>query len=146
MSSEIIEVLNALCEKLGVAVDWSAQNVLPQFYDLMDRYSRYMIARNVSEIVLSMMFIVLSIVAMRITYKSYKSNGWAKTCYVSDYYTDPVECCEISKMAWAIIGVSISVFLVAFFVIVVRFGGLIQCVMIPDIAAAKEIVTLIKAV
>lgn len=144
MSSEIIEVLNALCEKLGVAVDWSAQNVLPQFYDLMDRYSRYMIARNVSEIVLSMMFIVLSIVAVRITYKSYKSNGWAKTCYVRGYINQ-VECCKISNMAWAIIGVSISVFLVAFFVIVVRFGGLIQCVMIPDIAAAKEIVTLIKA-
>lgn len=145
MSSEIIEVLNALCEKLGVAVDWSAQNVLPQFYNLLDRYSRYMIARNVAEIVLGAVFIVLSIVAMRITYKSYKSNGWAKTCYVSGYYTNPVECYEISNAARGIIGVSISVFLVAFLVIVVRFSGLIQCVMIPDIAAAKEIVALIKA-
>lgn len=145
MSSEIIEVLNALCEKLGFTVDWSTQNVLPQFYNLLDRYSRYMFARNVAEIVLGAVFIVLSIVAMRITYKSYKSNGWAKTCYVSDHYTDPVECCEISNMAWGVIGVSISVFLIAFFVVVVHFNGLIQCVMIPDIAAAKEIIVLIRA-
>jgi len=146
MSSEIIEVLNALCEKLGFAANWSTQNVLPQFYDLMDRYSKYMIARNISEIMLGVIFIVLSIAATRITYKNYESNGWAKACYVDSYiHIHPVEYYRISNMAWAVISVSIAVFVIALFVTVIRFSGLIQCVMIPDIAAAKEIIRLIRA-
>lgn len=146
MSSEIIEVLNAICEKLGFAADWSTQNILPQFYDLIDRYSRYMIARNISEIVLGVMFIVLSITAIRITYKNYESNGWAKACYVDSYiHIHPVEYYRISNMALAVIGISIMVFVIALFVVIIRFSGLIQCIMIPDIASAKEIVRLIRA-
>lgn len=28
MAEQIVEVLNALCEKFGIAVDWSSENVV----------------------------------------------------------------------------------------------------------------------
>lgn len=36
MSNEIIKVLDDLSERLGIAIDWSSQNVMPYLQDLMD--------------------------------------------------------------------------------------------------------------
>lgn len=38
MSQEIINVLNYLSEKLGIAIDWTAENVWPQVVDILSRY------------------------------------------------------------------------------------------------------------
>ena len=38
MSQEIINVLNYLGEQLGVAIDWTAENVWPQVMDILGRY------------------------------------------------------------------------------------------------------------
>ena len=35
-SEQIIEVLNALCEKFGIAIDWTAENVMPYLTDLAE--------------------------------------------------------------------------------------------------------------
>ena len=38
MSQEIINVLNYLCEQLGVAIAWTSENVWPQVVDILGRY------------------------------------------------------------------------------------------------------------
>ena len=38
MSQEIINVLNHLGEQLGIAIDWSSENVWPQVMDILGRY------------------------------------------------------------------------------------------------------------
>lgn len=38
MNQEIINVLNYLGEKLGIAIDWSSENVWPQVMDILGRY------------------------------------------------------------------------------------------------------------
>lgn len=38
MSQEIINVLDYLGEQLGIAIDWSAENVWPQVMDILGRY------------------------------------------------------------------------------------------------------------
>lgn len=47
VSDQMIGVFDALCEKLGVAVDWTQQNVLPYIQDVSERYVRYKLAWNV---------------------------------------------------------------------------------------------------
>lgn len=37
VSEQIIQVLDAVCDKLGVVIDWSQKNVLPYAQDLMRR-------------------------------------------------------------------------------------------------------------
>ncbi len=41
MSKEIIEVLDHICEKLGIAIDWTSQNIMPQVTDVLHRYTNY---------------------------------------------------------------------------------------------------------
>ena len=46
ISNEIIKVLDALCDKFGIAVDWSSENVLPYIETLMDKCVTYEISTS----------------------------------------------------------------------------------------------------
>lgn len=35
MSNEVIKVLDHICDKFGIAIDWSSSNVMPYLQDLM---------------------------------------------------------------------------------------------------------------
>lgn len=48
VSDQIIAVLNDLCAKFGVAIDWSTENVVPYVTELCDRYIRYEIATSIA--------------------------------------------------------------------------------------------------
>lgn len=52
MSDAIIKVIDHLAEKIGVAVDWTADNIIPQVLDIMARYRE-------CEIVLSVLIVLL---------------------------------------------------------------------------------------
>lgn len=45
-SSQFIEVLDALCAKFGIAVDWTSQNVVPYLTDLAARIITYEISTS----------------------------------------------------------------------------------------------------
>ena len=40
-SSQFIEVLDALCDKIGIAIDWTSQNIVPYVTDLATRIITY---------------------------------------------------------------------------------------------------------
>lgn len=40
ISNEIIRVIDDLCEKLGIAIDWTADNILPILKSLCENISR----------------------------------------------------------------------------------------------------------
>ena len=41
VSEQIIEVLDYLCQKIGVVVDWTAENVMPALTTLTEKYISY---------------------------------------------------------------------------------------------------------
>lgn len=47
MSEEIIKVLNYLGEQLGIVIDWSAENMMPQVMDILGRYRNYKIVTGI---------------------------------------------------------------------------------------------------
>ena len=47
VSDEIIKVIDALAEKVGVAIDWTSQNVIPYLEQLCGKYINYEIATSV---------------------------------------------------------------------------------------------------
>lgn len=73
VSDQIIAVLDSLCEKFGIAIDWTQQNVLPYLSELAGRYIKYVILTDIVWIVT-----VLSITAMMwgLTKKAYKKVDW----------------------------------------------------------------------
>jgi uncharacterized membrane protein len=81
VSEQIISVLNALCEKFGIVVDWTTNNVLPYIQDLCGRIINYSIATNIATIV----FLIILFLAFLFTFKymlkkgsedNWYSDGW----------------------------------------------------------------------
>ena len=62
MSQEIINVLNYIGEKIGIAIDWTADNVLPQVMDILGRYRTFQI---VGFSMCLIIFVVLAFVFVR---------------------------------------------------------------------------------
>ena len=59
VSSQIIEVLNYLCQKFGIVIDWTQETILPYVQGLMEKYISW-------EIATSWMWIVVAGVAVLI--------------------------------------------------------------------------------
>jgi hypothetical protein len=61
MSEEIITILDDLSKRFGVAIDWSAENVLPYAQELFQKFVNYEIWTSVAFIVLALLGIGLFI-------------------------------------------------------------------------------------
>lgn len=60
VSNQIIAVLDAICEKFGIVIDWTASNIMPYLQDLGKRIVSYEIATSVAWIVLQVVIVVLA--------------------------------------------------------------------------------------
>ena len=68
-SDEVITILNDLCAKFGIAIDWTAENVMPYVQDLGSRFVSYTLITTI--ISLSIKFAILFI-GLYIFYRSIK--------------------------------------------------------------------------
>lgn len=78
MSNEVIKVLNHICDKFGIAIDWSSTNVIPYLQDLMTRITKYVTYTSIFWLVISILTIIISI------YLSIKLIKWSKDTYYDD--------------------------------------------------------------
>ena len=69
VSSQIIEVLDHLATKFGVAIDWTAENVIPYLEQLAGKYINWEIAISVMWIVVGVLFITFGVVMIIVDYK-----------------------------------------------------------------------------
>lgn len=65
VSEQIIQVLNALCEKFGIAVNWAGENVIPYIEVLCKKLVSYEIGTSIAWIVLMFVFSIASIVVTK---------------------------------------------------------------------------------
>ena len=81
-SSQFIEVLDALCSKIGIAIDWTSQNIVPYATDLAARIITYEISTSAAWIVIAA---IVFLVAWKMTKNLCKEDafddggflGWA---------------------------------------------------------------------
>ena len=62
MSDEIIKILDNLCERFGIAIDWSSQNVFPYLEDLITRYVKYEISTSVFWLIIGVLLFVTALI------------------------------------------------------------------------------------
>lgn len=60
VSNQIIAVLDAICEKFGIVIDWTASNVMPYLQDLCKRIVTYEIATSVAWIISQVAILLLA--------------------------------------------------------------------------------------
>jgi uncharacterized membrane protein len=59
ISEQIIEVLDHLCAKLGIVVNWTGDNVLPYIQTLASKFITYKIVTNSFWIIFGVIFLIL---------------------------------------------------------------------------------------
>lgn len=59
VNNQIIEVLNALCEKFGIAIDWTSQNVMPYVKEFMKKAVNYELWTSIGWISLCVIGMIL---------------------------------------------------------------------------------------
>ena len=66
ISSEIIEVLDYIGEKFGIAIDWTSNNVLPYLQILVDKFIQWEISTSILWIAIAVFVIVMIISLMNL--------------------------------------------------------------------------------
>lgn len=76
-SEQIINVLNALCTKIGVSIDWTSTNVLPYLQTLCEQYAKYVMASSIFYIVfMGIMLLIIGAGLLRYVYKKRNDIDW----------------------------------------------------------------------
>ena len=65
MSKEIIEVLDALSDRLGMSIDWTQNNIIPYLQEICNKYVNYEIATSIVWIVVGVLLLVAAIWAVK---------------------------------------------------------------------------------
>ena len=132
MSEEIIKVLDNLGEKFGIAIDWTNQNVLPYLQDLMSRFIAYKNLSAIIWIVVSVVFIILSITLGVIICKKIKK-----------YYNDKQDYCTWESdrnfgygFTWFCAGIIILAFIIILFC---NINGIFKNVYLPEATVVEYI-------
>lgn len=110
VSSEIIEVLDYLGEKFGIAIDWTSNNVLPYLQTLIDKFIKWEISTSIVWIVIATFVIVAMIVLINL--KGIR---------------------EIDEETYGMLWIPIIVLIiVSFIVICIQIFDIIECNVFPE--------------
>ena len=109
VSSEIIEVLDYLGEKFGIAIDWTSNNVLPYLQALVDKFIKWEISTSILWIAIAIFIIATTITLMNL--KGFR------------------EINETYGMLWVPAGILILGF---FVIICVQIFDIIECNVFPE--------------
>lgn len=74
VSNQIIEVLDAICTKFGIAIDWTSDNVIPYVTTLIGKLVRYEIWTSVAFMVFMSILIIAVIIFLKKTWPVYHTN------------------------------------------------------------------------
>lgn len=75
VSEQIIQVLDNLGEKFGLAIDWSSENILPYASELMNKAISYELWMNIVPLALGTIIVIISWVVFCKTIKK-KNFSW----------------------------------------------------------------------
>lgn len=96
ISNQIIEVLNEICNKFGLAIDWTSKNVQPYLQELMAKCVAYKFATSIMWLIFGIIVCILGSAFARIAVGS-----WNK--YQKEPYTDYDTNCFFQTMASGIL-------------------------------------------
>lgn len=132
VSGEIIKVLNALTEKLGIAVDWTADNIIPYFEKLCGKFVNYEIVTSIVWLLIGIVLLIVSMILWKHC-KEYNKRSQDKEKYdweTRDGYEFAVIFLGILTICFVIIGV---------IMICCQIFDIVTCLTFPEKMILKEI-------
>ena len=118
-SQNVIEIFDDLCKKVGIAIDWSAENIMPYIKELFERFIKFEIGTSIFYIALSIFVcIVVGIISLS-SRKPAKEVGYDEDFLISWVYI-------ISTIAVVVFSVATIV------VIGCQIYDIIQAIYLPE--------------
>ena len=137
VSEQIIQVLDALGEKIGIAVDWTSQNVVPVAQQICERYIRYEIVMSILWIVLEL-GIITGLIFGGIKIFKFLIEVKQKPSYQRNY-------CMWAEVLMSIVGIIISILgICSICDIVANIETLCKCLLLPELHLFEELSGLLK--
>lgn len=125
ISSEITNILNDLGSRLGVAIDWTSQNVTPYIQDLISRIAKLEMCNSIIILIFGIICLIATILCIGFFIK---------------HYEDDVD--EFTGIA-----ITVGCFVCAilmFILIPIGIDGLTKSIYLPEFTAVEYIQKLIK--
>lgn len=144
MNNKIIEVLDYLGEKIGLAIDWTAENVYPQVIEFMGRYRTYEIVTDIIWILIALgccfgmyLYIKKIVIPAKIRCKETREDNLWFECWLS--------CDIICNIGGTILTVFLGcITLVAVITMFVSIGDLVKWIVIPEMQFYEVIKSLVS--
>lgn len=133
VSEQIIQVINVLCEKFGMAIDWTSENVIPYVMTLCGKLVAYEIWTSAAWIVFMLVLCLIAGIATKKLYPVFK-----KGIKNEGYY----ECGWSMCAGFGIAGL-IALGIVTIIVVGLQVHDIIQCIVFPEMYVFEYIQGLI---
>lgn len=133
ISKEIIEVIDALAEKFGIAIDWTSQNVLPYIKELCGKWCTYEAYTSIAWIAIFCIALVVFAVSTPIFHKKAKDK--------SGYYDWDCMSAWCAAISWGLLAVSVLTCLIG---IPVQVMDIIECKVFPEKFIIEQITDMIQ--
>lgn len=121
LSDQIIEVLDDLCSRFGVAIDWTQENILPTLSSLGEKYIRYEVATSIAWCVVCIAVASILLLLGR-TFRKIEDEDLYVPCYI----------------------VGAIAAIIAMFVVTVQAFDIIECITIPEKTIIEYLIRMIK--
>jgi hypothetical protein len=102
VSEQIINVLDNLCQKFGLIIDWSSENVLPYLKELCGRFIDYEIFTSVAWIILTLTLCLLCWIVYAATFKGAKEKDWDDSYFICWANIISVFCAVVSSIIFVL--------------------------------------------
>lgn len=131
MSEEIINVLNYLGEQLGIAIDWTSENVWPQVMDTLGRYRLFELVSTGFWLIIEVVMVFGAFLTFKRMAKDYmkikadqEDNFWWRRRYGDN---------ELTGFGWALFIISFLLGVTSVITIPIDIGEMFKWLIIPEI-------------
>ena len=143
MSEEIIKVLDYIGEKVGIAIDWTSEAVVPQITEIISRYTKFNIASHIAGIALCLALFIVAIVFIVKIIKAYDNIN--KTNEDNFWFYNWMGSTEISDITICMIAIVCIVIIISAVFVCINIHELLKWIFIPELNIIKELQSYLAA-
>ncbi|MCQ4637686.1 hypothetical protein NE619_13210 [Anaerovorax odorimutans] len=129
ISENIIAVLDDVSKKLGIAVDWTSENIMPYLKDVSDRIVRLELTTSAIWLILATVLMLgMALIGIHI-YKAYKTEN------AESIFTEKIGCRDTVAINFGAIITLIAAgitTLICFSIMMVQINDIVCCYVLPE--------------
>lgn len=131
MNQEIINVLNYLGEQLGIAIDWTSENVWPQVMDILGRYRLFELVSTGFWLIVEIVMAICAFLLFKEMAKNYmkiEANHEDNFWWYRDYGSS-----DLSIFGLVLLIISVIMSVTSVVLIPINIGEMFKWLIVPEI-------------